>query len=138
MYRIVTDPKPPQKDIQIVRAGIIAFNSSVLGEEDKDVYVFLKDEQDDVKGGVLGMMTPESMFVHILWIEEALRGQDYGTKLLRAAEMEAINNGCRYSVLDTFEFQAEGFYLKNGYKRMGEIKDYISGYSRIFLKKELR
>lgn len=50
-------------------------------------------------------------------MEENVRKQGYGTKLLDAAESEAIKNGCIFSLLDTWDFQAEDFYLKNGYER---------------------
>jgi hypothetical protein len=42
--------------------------------------------------------------------------------LLYTAEQEAIKNGCVFSTVDTWDFQAEEFYLKNGYERIGEIK----------------
>ena len=62
----------------------------------------------------------------------------YGTKLLKAVENEAYKLGCRYSTLDTYSFQSEEFYLKNGYRRLGEIKNYYLHYSKIFLRKELK
>lgn len=66
------------------------------------------------------------------------RKQGYGKKLLDAAEQEAIKNGCIFSTTDTFDFQAEEFYLKNGYERMGEIKKYWYDHSRIFFRKNLK
>jgi hypothetical protein len=44
--------------------------------------------------------------------------------LLAAAEREAIENGCRFSLVDTWDFQAEEFYLKNGYEKIGKFKNY--------------
>ena len=55
-----------------------------------------------------------------------------------AAEQEAIKNGCIFSTLDTFDFQAEVFYKKCGYECMGEIKNYFFDHSRIFLRKKLK
>jgi hypothetical protein len=40
--------------------------------------------------------------------------------------------------VDTWDFQAEEFYLKNGYERIGELKNYWHGHSKIFLRKKLR
>jgi hypothetical protein len=40
-------------------------------------------------------------------------------------------------MLDTFDFQAEGFYLKNGYKPFGEINNFPSEQKRIYFSKEL-
>lgn len=66
-----------------------------------------------------------------------LQKQGYGKKLLDEAEQEAIKNGCVFSAVDTFDFQAEEFYLKNGYKRVSELKNCWFGHSKFFLRKNL-
>ena len=71
-------------------------------------------------------------------MEGNLQKQGYGTQLLEAAEREAIKNGCIFSAVDTFDFQAEEFYLKNGYKRIGELKNCWFGHSKFFLRKNLK
>ena len=50
-----------------------------------------------------------------------------------AAEAEAIRLGCVGVWLDTFSFQARGFYEKLGYTLFGTIDDYPPGESRFFL-----
>ena len=45
--------------------------------------------------------------------------------------------GCVGARLDTFEFQAPGFYEKLGYTRFGRIDDHPRGYSRFFMQKRL-
>ncbi|TIE22137.1 N-acetyltransferase, partial [Legionella pneumophila] len=52
-------------------------------------------------------------------------------------EAEAVKRGIPASTLDTFSFQAEGFYLKQGYKHLGTIKNYLEGHDRIYLRKQL-
>ena len=73
-----------------------------------------------------------------MWVEGNLQKQGWGTKLLHAAEREAIKNGCIFSLVDTWDFQAKEFYLKNGYERIGEVKNYWHGHSKIFLRKNLK
>jgi hypothetical protein len=46
-------------------------------------------------------------------------------------------SGCRKSWLDTFSFQAPGFYEKNGYVVFGELSEYSPGHKRYFLRKRL-
>ena len=41
------------------------------------------------------------------------------------------------AMVDTFDFQAEGFYLKNGYRPIGEINNFPEGHRRIYFSKEL-
>jgi hypothetical protein len=53
------------------------------------------------------------------------------------AESEAIVRGCHHAWLDTFEFQARGFYERLGYRCFGELNDYPTGFARYFMKKAL-
>ena len=45
------------------------------------------------------------------------------------AEAEAVRNGCTHATLDTLDFQAEDFYRKRGYERIGVIENYVLGHS---------
>jgi len=76
------------------------------------------------------------LFVELLFVPESLRGQGIGTDLIRRAESEAIARGCHSVWLDTFEFQARGFYERLGCTCFGELKQYPVG-SRYFMSKQL-
>ena len=39
--------------------------------------------------------------------------------------------------LDTFEFQARGFYERLGYTCFGRLEDYPPGFARYFMKKTM-
>ena len=139
MYKIIVDHKPSPADNDAVREGLIAFNEHVMGEpRDKEFSVFLKNDSGKIVGGIQAHFDKESVYIEIFWIEEKSRKQGYGKKLLEAVEQEAIKNGCIFSTIDTFDFQAEGFYLKNNYERMGEIKNHWYNHSRISLRKNLK
>ena len=56
---------------------------------------------------------------------------------MEQAEAVAREQGCVGIWLDTFTFQAPGFYRKLGYALFGEIPDYPPGSSRFFLSKRL-
>ena len=56
------------------------------------------------------------LLIENIWVSEALRGQNLGTKILQMLEAEAIKRGCQFSLLDTLNFQAMPFYEKFGYK----------------------
>jgi hypothetical protein len=45
--------------------------------------------------------------------------------------------GGRHVFLDTFSFQAPGFYLKHGYEVFGELPGFPAGHTRFYLKKAL-
>jgi GNAT superfamily N-acetyltransferase len=137
MYKIVVDYAPSEADNVVVREGIVAFNEKIVGERDQAFSIFLKNDLGKVFGGIQAFVGSESIYIDILWIEKTLQKQGYGTKLLNTAEEEAIKKGCIFSLVDTWDFQAEGFYVKNGYERIGEIKNYWLGHSKIFLRKKL-
>ncbi|MBS0624382.1 MAG: GNAT family N-acetyltransferase [Verrucomicrobia bacterium] len=138
MYKVVVDYAPSEADNAVIREGITAFNESILGERDKEFSIFLKNDVGKVCGGIQAFLGSESIYIEILWVERNLQKQGYGKKLLDAAEQEAIKNGCVFSAVDTFDFQAEEFYLKNGYERIGELKNCWHGHSKMFLRKNLR
>jgi GNAT superfamily N-acetyltransferase len=138
VYKIVVDHKPSHSDNEVVREGLIRSYEAQFGERDKQFSIFLKSDSGEVFGGILAMFDSEAIYIEAMWIEENLRKQGYGKKLLTEAEREAIENGCAFSLVDTWDFQAEEFYLKNGYERIGEIKNYWHGHSKIFLRKNVR
>jgi chloramphenicol 3-O phosphotransferase len=137
VYKIVVDYAPTEADNAVVREGVVAFNENILGERDKAFSIFLKNDLGKVFGGIQAFMGTESIYIDVLWVEGNLQKQGYGKKLLDTAEQEAIKNGCAFSAVDTFDFQAEEFYLKNGYKRISELKNCWFGHSKFFLRKNL-
>jgi GNAT superfamily N-acetyltransferase len=138
MYKVVVDYNPSQSDNEVVKEGLIQSYEAQFGERDKQFSIFLKDDSGKVFGGLEAFMDREAAYIEALWVEGALRKQGYGKELLVALEREAVAFGCAFSLVDTWDFQAEGFYLKNGYERIGELKNYWHGHSKIFLRKKLR
>ena len=139
MCTIVIDHNPSQADNAVVVEGLISFNEGITGEpRDKAFSIFLKNNSGKIFGGLKAFFDTESVYVDTLWVDDKLRHQDWGTKLMNAAEQEAIKNGCIFSLVDTWDFQAEGFYLKMGYERIGELKNYWHHHSKIFLRKRLK
>ena len=136
-YKIIVDHNPSQADNDAVVEGLVIHYERLMDEpRDREFSVFLKNDFG-IFGGIQAHFDTESVYIEVLWIDEMLRKKGYGTKLINAAEQEAVAHGCASSITDTWSFQAEEFYLKNGYERMGEIKNYWHEHSRIFLKKVL-
>ncbi len=97
-----------------------------------------KDENGIEIGGILaGLGYWNGLEIKILWIKEEYRKKGIGTKILKHAEKIAIEKGAKISMLDTFDFQAEEFYLKNGYEAIGEMKGFPKGRRRIYFSKQL-
>jgi GNAT superfamily N-acetyltransferase len=97
-----------------------------------------KDENGIEIGGILaGLGYWNGLEINILWVKEEYRKKGIGTQILKHAEKIAIEKGAKISMLDTFDFQAEKFYLKNGYKPIGEMKGFPKGHRRIYFSKKL-
>ena len=70
-------------------------------------------------------------------MDEKLRGQGIGSKIMSAAETEAKKRGCKYAFVDTFSFQAPGFYTKLGYQEVFALTEYPYTGARYYYTKEL-
>src|ERR1700732_3662128 len=97
MYKIVVDYDPTQADNQIVSDGLFASYENIVGERDKYFSIFLKNDLENIFGGIQAAFDTQSIYIEMLWVEETLRKQGYGKKLLEAAEREAIKKGCIFS-----------------------------------------
>jgi len=117
--------------------SLIAFNDAKAGESGYRPMAFaIQDERGQMIGGLSGATAYGWLFVELLFVPESLRRRGLGTDLIRRAEAEALARGCHSVWLDTFEFQARGFYERLGYTCFGELKNYPAG-SRFFMSKRL-
>jgi GNAT superfamily N-acetyltransferase len=136
--RMVSDPHASASRKQIVIDHLDAYNLGVTGlTAYSPVNFFLHDDGDEIVGGLLGAIWGGVLHVRILWVAEALRGRGHGRRLLEAAERRAAERGCRHVFLDTFSFQAPGFYEKLGYQIFARADDWPVGHAHCFLRKAL-
>jgi len=136
--RIESDPHASESLKQVVVDHLDAYNIAVTGmSEYSPINLFLRDDGREVLGGLLGAIWGGVLFVRILWVAQALRGQGHGRRLLEAAERRAVERGCRHVFIDTFSFQAPGFYEKQGYEIYGRADDWPVGHTHYFLRKAL-
>jgi GNAT superfamily N-acetyltransferase len=123
---------------QIV-APLIEYNTSQAGPGNgRPVVIVIKDESEQVVGGLWGYTGYEWLFTQLLVVPERLRGTGLGSNIMAMAEKEALSRGCIGAWLDTFEFQARGFYERIDYECFAELPNYPTGFSRYFMKKSLR
>lgn len=134
---LVVDAKLLEQQDKIVRGGIVTFNAPFTGTKPERYSIYVKDNENNIIGGAIVYAHTSSVYVDVLWVSEKYRGMGIGAELLSSVEAEAMKRGISASTLDTFSFQAEGFYLKQGYQHLGTIKDYLEGYDRIYLRKPL-
>jgi GNAT superfamily N-acetyltransferase len=117
--------------------GLRAYNEARVGPSRWKPLMIVAREGRRIVGGLKGHTHWTWLFVAQLWLDESQRGSGLGTKLLGLAEREARKRGCRHAWLDTFDFQAPGFYKKQGYRRFATLRDYPEGHRRYFFVKDL-
>ena len=97
---------------------------------------FLAFDDDKLIGGAIGFVQYNWYFLDLLYIDDEYRGQDIGTNLIKQIEAFAKKEKLTGVRMETWDFQARGFYEKNGYVVYAEIKDCPPGTIDYFLKKE--
>ena len=99
--------------------------------------IYLEDEQGNLVAGMVAETFGNWLEIEYLYVSDDLRGQGIGSKILGMAENESRNRGCKYSFVDTFNFQAPKFYKKHGYKEVFALKKYPYTGERYYYTKEL-
>jgi GNAT superfamily N-acetyltransferase len=135
--RFDIEDAPDDADVEILTNGLKAFHESRWPGHQlwRPLAVFAR-EGESIVGGLAGETFSGWLFIRYLWVSDALRGKGVGRKLMADAEALALERGCHSAWVDTFSFQAPGFYPKLGYAVFGEL-DYPPGHKRIFLQKPL-
>lgn len=137
MYIEHIEPPNPDWD-KIVRQGLYQHNREKVGSRHfHELSVVLRDEQGQVRGGLVGGSIWGWFLIEALWVDPALRRQGYGQQLLTKAEEVALSRGCTHAILETFTFQALPLYQKQGYVIYGQLDGFPAGHTRYSLKKEL-
>lgn len=134
--RLTVQEKPSATDRQAVLTPLIAYNVGQVGDPRfQPISILLTDDDGNQVGGLFGAIFYDWMSVELIAVPEQHRGEGYGTKLMDRAEEVARANNCVGIWLDTFEFQARGFYEKLGFELFGELPNHPKGHKRFFLHK---
>jgi GNAT superfamily N-acetyltransferase len=137
-FSIELSDAAPEEVTKVIRRPLLDYNAQRTGISDfRPLAATLRDADGRILGGLVGRTAFGWLFVELLVVPEALRGQGIGKDLMLRAEAEAVRRGCHSAWLDTFEFRAREFYEKLGYQVFGELEDYPEGFSRYFMKKVL-
>lgn len=131
-----------QDDSDYIRKKVIEHNLAKLPDKlkhpIKNISFMLRNEEGEIVGGITGIIFWYHLHIDFLWVDEALRGEGYGKKLLDHMETIARENNCRLIQLDTFSFQAPDFYQKYGYQIVGIIKEHpTKDFQQYYLEKRL-
>lgn len=128
----------PKRLYAAVLKGLVKFNRQQTGLPGrKPLALELKGPKGEFLGGLSAQTYWGWLYIDLLWLDERVRQTGQGSELVRRAEALARKRGCRHAFLNTFSFQAPGFYKKLGYKPFGRLKGFPKGHERIWMVKAL-
>jgi ribosomal protein S18 acetylase RimI-like enzyme len=118
--------------------GLVAHNMRHGGAPSKpdEFVVALRDDHGALIGGMTCDISYGGLLIEWAWIDEAYRGQGHGRALLDQAEAHGARRGAVMAHLDTFIFQARGFYERCGYRVFG-VLSYPGEIERYYMHKAL-
>ena len=132
----ITDAPTPE-DRAVVQRGIDEGNAARHGDDFRELSIFLRDATGAIRAGLVGDTRWGWLHVSLLWVDDGLQGQGWGSRLLAEAEREAVARGCRGVFLDTLSTQAPDFYRHRGYRVVGAVEGFPPGHRLVYLTKPL-
>ena len=105
--------------------------------ESEPLNLYVEDEYGEIMAGLVAETFGNWLEIEYLFVKEDLRRQGIGSQLLQRAESEAKKRNCRFAFVNTYQFQAPGFYQKQGYKEVFTLKDYPYTGQRHYYQKDL-
>lgn len=146
-WRIETTPDPRREDelterlVEHNKAASEAVRRRFTADNlpARPVEAYAVDQAGELLGGCVGSTEDvwHWLTVDMMWVRPSRRGEGLGRRLLEAVEDQARERGCRWSKLNTWEFQAPEFYARCGYSVYGRETDYPPGHVNHLMRKDL-
>ena len=132
------DHAPEPSDTGFLLARLIEYNTQKTNVPNgRELAIFIRDAKRAIAAGIYGGTWGGWLEIFYLWVREDTRGMGIGSRLLLTAEHEAIARGCHHSLVETYDFQAPGFYGKLGYQVFCVLDGMPDKQTRFYLKKKL-
>ncbi|MEI9886408.1 MAG: GNAT family N-acetyltransferase [Rhizomicrobium sp.] len=124
--------------LKALMAGMKAFNNAAIPDlVPHKIVAAIRDEAGKVAGGVIGRLAGDSVYMEVVYTDDAVRGTGLGRDAMLLAEAEAKRLGAREAWLYTMSFQAKPFYEKLGYCQFAELQWLDGRHRRHFMRKDL-
>lgn len=129
-------------DAEYICDKLVEYNLSKVPKTQREEFISINKKIVDEDGSIIAGCIAKIycwnvIYIDILWVDEKYRKSGLGTRLLNEIEAVALEEKCSLIHLDTFDFQAKDFYIKNGYEIFGVLEDCPKGHCRYYLKKKL-
>ena len=136
--RIVTEQSKGAAVSRALWDGLVRFNRQQAGPlRYRRTVLSVRDGKGRVLGGLILQSYWRESYVELLWLSARARRLGLGSRLMQEAERRARRRGSLLLHLNTYSFQAPGFYEKLGFRRFGGMAGSPRGASRHFYVKAL-
>ncbi|MBL8509047.1 MAG: GNAT family N-acetyltransferase [Chitinimonas sp.] len=121
-----------------VDQGLDLANSAAAPLQDvRPLACFAQSADQATVGGAVGRTWGHCCELQQLWVDPAQRQQGIASALLALFEARARQRSCQLCYLETFSFQAPGFYQKQGYQVQAELAGFPDGIVKYLMSKVL-
>lgn len=121
----------PREDALAVDEGLGVYNDGAAPlHEVRPLACFARQGDGRVVGGAIGRTWGHHAELQQLWVDEAYRHRGIATSLLERFHAEGAARGCDTFYLETWTFQAVGFYRGIGYETAYVLEDVGPGYDK--------
>lgn len=137
-YYFERQEEPISQDEQVLFDGISDDVAKKKGmERIKPFRIYIKDSNQSVVGGTTGVTFYGCLYVDMLWVEESIRNQGFGKKIMEEVEKIARERKCTFATLNTMDWESLPFYQKLGYHIEFVREGYEKASKMYMLRKEL-
>lgn len=129
-----------KEEVDFIDEKLVEYNESNVSFEARvpfnKINKHIKDENGQIIAGINCIdYSWKCLYIDVLWVSQDYRKRGLGSKLLTEIETIARKYEIQLIHLDTFDFQALDFYLKNGYEVYGVLDNCPQNHKRYYLKK---
>lgn len=124
-------------EAKAIGEGLRAHRAAALGftATSQPLCLVHRDPSGHILGGLVGEVVLDWLYVEAFWLDDSLRGQGIGSRMLAQAEDTARQRGAVGVHLNTSSFQAPAFYQRHGYVALGGLEGRPQGQRRYWFAK---
>lgn len=129
-------------EAELVIDKLVNYNLSKVPNTQEELFMWInrviKNNNNEIIAGINSKMYCwNCLYIDSLYVDDKYRNNGLGRKLLEEIEIIAKEKGCKLIHLDTFDFQAKDFYLKQGYEIFGILDECPENHKRYYMKKNI-
>lgn len=135
-WTIVEDAN--ESDLAVLSEGVIRFGRSLAADGHARPIACFGRDGDKIIAGASGRTEYNRLFISYLWVEENLRSQGIGSKILAELEKAARERGSVDALLETLDERAVKLYSRLGYRHVAKIPNYVGPFTKHIMIKSLK